>query len=157
MFVAGRRLDGLIVDAGIGHADAELDEGGNRPPLEVEHRRGLPQHVGLGEVSAARIGDGRHAHAPLSFGNRGQSLQPAHPGLAEALGVGHDVGLRHRHQILGAEEFADLDLMLQGLLRQEAGLARENILFFVVQFHSHHSSFTPASCTALPHLASSLC
>ena len=155
MLAARRRLDGLVVDAGVGHRDAELDEGRDRAPLQVEHRGGLAEHAGFREVGAARIGDGRDAHAALAGRRLGEPLEPAHAGLAEAFGVGHDVRLRHRHEIGGAEEIADRDLVAQRLLRDRAVLAGENVLLFVVQFHSVHSIVAPDSRTALPHLASS--
>ena len=63
------------------------------------------------------------------------------------------VRLCHRHEVRGAEEFAHHDLMLQGLLRDRAELARQNIPFFVVKFHCRHSIVAPESRTALPHLA----
>jgi hypothetical protein len=106
------------------------------------------------EIGAARIGDGRHANPALAFARCRKSLEPFHAGLAQAFGVGHDVGLRHRHEVGGIEEFADLDLVLQRKLRHRTGLAGKNVLLFVVEFHQ--SIFTPASLTALPHLASSL-
>jgi hypothetical protein len=151
MLVARRRLNGLIVDAGIGHGDAELDESGDRPPFEIEHRRGLAQQIGIGKIGAARIGNRRGPHPPLPVGGRGQSLQPSHAGLAKAFGVGHQMRLRHRHQILGAEELSDLDLVLQGLLRNEARFAGQNIFLFVVELHLDRSILNPASRTALPH------
>jgi hypothetical protein len=61
--------------------------------------------------------------------------------------------LRHRHQILGAEEFADLDLVPQGLLRNRTGLAGLDIFFFFIELHRDQSILTPASRTALAHLS----
>ena len=71
----------------------------------------------------------------LAFGDGGKPLQPAHAGFAEAFCIGHDVGLRHRHEIRGTEEVADLDLVLQCLLRKRTDLAGQNILLFVVELH----------------------
>ena len=105
------------------------------------------------EIGAARVGDGRNTDPTLAFCGRSKAFQPLHAGFAEAFGVGHDVGLRHRHEIGGVEELPDLDLVSQRELRQRAGLACKNVPFFVVEFHQ--SIFTPASLTALPHLASS--
>ena len=68
---------------------------------------------------------------------RRKRFQPAHTRLAEALGVGHDVGLRHRHEIRRAEKLADLDLMLQRLLANRALLAGEDLLLLVAQPHGH--------------------
>ena len=45
------------------------------------------------------------------------------PATPERLGVGHDVGLTHRHEIGGAEILSDLDLMLDRPLRGPAELA----------------------------------
>ncbi len=152
VLVARRRLDGLVVDAGVGHRDAQPLERGNRAPFEIEHRPRLAQPIGVREIGAARIGDRGNADAPLSFGRRGQSLEPDDAGFTETLGIGHDVGLRHRHEIRSAEEFSHLDLMLQGGLRNRTGLAGQDVLLFVAEFHGHQSILTPASCTALPHL-----
>src|ERR1044072_3385551 len=63
-------------------------------------------------------------------------LEPAPPCLAEAFGVGHDVGLRHRHEIRRAEELADLDLMPQGLLADGALLAGKDLLLLVGEPHN---------------------
>src|SRR5207244_9876984 len=153
VLVAGRRLDGLVVDAGVGHGDAEFLEGGDGTPLQIEHPCGMAEQMRLGKVSAARIGDGGDAHAALAFGGGGEAFKPLHAGLAQAFGVGHDVGLRDRYEVRSTEEFADLDLVPQGLSRHRAGFPRQDVLFFVVELHQ--SIFTPASCTALPHLASS--
>ena len=62
-------------------------------------------------------------------------LQPAHTGLAETFRIGHDVGLRNRDEIPGAEKVAYLDLVLQCLLRKRTELAGQNILLFVVELH----------------------
>src|SRR6266436_4552352 len=104
-----------------------------------------------------RVGDGWNPDAPLPTRGRSETLQPPHAGFAKAFGIGHQVGLRHRHHIFGAEEFADLDLMLQGLLRNRAGLAGEDVALFIVEFHRGQSILMPPSCTALAHFASSLC
>ena len=96
-----------------------------------------------------------NAHAALAFGRAASAFQPAHAGLAEALGVGHDVRLRHRHEIRRAEELADLDLMLRA---PAAGPGRacpaRMSLLFVIQPHCHQSIVAPESRTALPHFAS---
>jgi hypothetical protein len=49
------------------------------------------------EVGAARIGDGRNAHPPLLRRQAGHAFEPLDPGHPERLGIGHDVGLGHRH------------------------------------------------------------
>ena len=104
------RLDGLVVDAGVGHQDAEARERGDGAALELQHPARVLQHRGLREVGAARIGDRGHAHrgAFVARAPRPSST----PGSPEALGVGHDVRLRHRHEVRGAEEIADPDLVL---------------------------------------------
>ena len=68
---------------------------------------------------------------------RRQGFQPADTRLTEAFGIGHDVGLRHRHEISGGEKLADLDLMLQRLLADRALLAGEDILLLVGEPHAH--------------------
>jgi hypothetical protein len=64
-----------------------------------------------------------------------QRLEPGDARLAQALGVGHDVRLRHRHEIGGAEELAHLDLVLERALRRRAVLARQHRSFEIVQLH----------------------
>jgi hypothetical protein len=65
MLAAHRRHDGLIVDAGVGHQNAERFEGHDRASFEVEHPCRLPEPVGRRKIGAARIGNGRNAHAAL--------------------------------------------------------------------------------------------
>ena len=81
------------------------------------------------EIGAARIRDGRDAHPPLLGRQARHALEPLDAGDAERLGVGHDVGLRHRHEILGAEIVSDLDLMLDRPLRRRAECAGAHRLF----------------------------
>src|SRR5947208_13885733 len=47
--------DGLIVDARVGHGDAELDKGRNSAALELQHRRRLTEEYGFGEISPTWI------------------------------------------------------------------------------------------------------
>ena len=136
VFIRDRSLHGLIVDARVGHRHAELDEGFNGAPFEIEHGLRLTERGRLRKVSAARIGDGRNTHLLLALGSRCQALQPKHTGLAETFRVGHDVRLGHRNEIRGAEELADRFLVRKRLLRQDPGLAGQDILFFVVELHA---------------------
>jgi len=139
MLVGHRRLDGLIIDAGIGHRHAESDESRNRAALQIEHRPGVTEKIRFCEIGAARIGNGWNAHLPLPLGDRRQPFQPAHAGFAEAFGIGHDVGLRHRHEIGRAKELAHLFLVLQRDLRKRAEFSAQNILLFVVELHQNWS------------------
>src|SRR5207302_837149 len=88
---------------------------------------------------------------------RDKALEPAHAGLAEAFGVCHDVRLRDWHEIRRSEEFADLDLVLQGLLQDRTTLARKNMLLFVVELHRSQSGVAPdvrpPNCQEYPPLA----
>ena len=74
-----------------------------------------------------------------SAGSLAHALQPFDAGHAEQLGVGHDVGLGHRHEILGAEIVADLDLMLDRPLPPRARTRRPASPFFVGQPHPNVS------------------
>ena len=67
-----------------------------------------PRNAALAKSVPRGSGDGWNAHKSLMFGGRSKSFQPAHTGLAKALGIGHDMRLRHRHEILGAEKLANL-------------------------------------------------
>jgi hypothetical protein len=57
--------DRLIVDAGVRHADAEPRKGFDGTALEFDHPFGLTEIGSLGEIGAARIGDGRNPYATL--------------------------------------------------------------------------------------------
>ena len=60
-------------------------------------------------------------------------------GSAERLGVGHDVGLRHRDEIVCAEMAADLDLMFDRPLHRGPERAGPHRLFVVGQPHREYS------------------
>ena len=92
-----------------------------------------------GEVGAARIGDRGNANPPLISRQSGPTFEPLDAGDAEQFRVGHDVGLRDRDEILGAEIVADLDLMLDRPLPQRAELAGAHRLFFGGQPHGGYS------------------
>ena len=131
VLAARGRLDRLVIDAGVGEHDAQASEGRDGPALELEAPRGLLEHARLREIRSTRVCDCRHAHHGVL-----QRFQPAHARLAEAFAVGHDVRLRHRHEIRGAEELAHLDLMLDRLLHCAPVLAREHGALEIVQIHS---------------------
>ena len=95
----------------------------------------LAEERGFREIGAARVGDRRDAHAAAAFVRRGEAFQPAHAGLAQALGVGHDVGLRHGDEVLRAEELADLDLVLEREPGHRAELSGEDASLFFAQPH----------------------
>ncbi len=76
MLAEHRRHDGLVVDAGVGHQDAERLERGDRAPLQFDHPGLLLEPVRGGEIGAARIGDGRDAHPPLLRRQARHALQP---------------------------------------------------------------------------------
>ena len=153
MLAAHGRQDGLIVDAGVGHQHAERLEGGNRARFETGHGLGLLQALVRVEVETARIGDGGNAHAALRLGQLGQLLEPHNAGFAQTLGVGHDVGLAHRHEIGRVEEIADRDLMLDGPLAGGAFLPRQHGVFFIRETHgpsaAHFFSGGSAAMAAL--------
>ena len=65
---------------------------------------------------------------PLTLGGSSKSFQPAHAGFAKAFGIGHDVRLRHRHEILGAEELADLVADVAKLAEQPGQTCRPGYL-----------------------------
>ncbi len=103
--------------------------------FERRHPIALPEPAIDREIDAARIGDRRHPHPPLSFGRRSEAFEKPHPGLAQGFGVGHDVRLRHGHEIGGVEELADRDLMRDRPAPGLAELAGQHRPFFVGQSH----------------------
>ena len=113
MVAPDRSHDCLVIDAGVGHQHAKSAQCRDRPPFERRHPLALAEPAIDGEIDAARVGDRRHPHPPLGLGCGGEPFQKAHPGFAQGFGVGHDVRLRHRHEIGGIEELADRDLVRQ--------------------------------------------
>jgi hypothetical protein len=65
------------------------------------------------------------------------------PGFAQGFGIGHDVSLRHRDEILGVEELADCDLMGDRPAPGLAELARQHRPFFVGQPHGQYRPLQP--------------
>ena len=109
----------------------------DRPLFERRHPLALPKPAIDREIDAARVGDRRHPHPPLRFRRSGEPFEKAHPGLAQELGIGHHVRLRHRHKIGRVEEFADRDLMRDRPTPNRAKIAGQHRPFLVGQ--SHHS------------------
>ncbi len=139
VLAAHRRHDRLVIDAGIGHQDAERLEGVDRALLERGHLVGLAQALVVTEIDAARIGNHRHAHAALVLRAGRHAFEKFDPGLAERLGVGHDVRLRHRHEIGRVEEAPDLQHVLDRPAARSAEFAGKHRPFFVVQVHRGQS------------------
>src|SRR5262249_23962855 len=102
--------------------------------------RGLLERCRLCEVRAARVGDRGDAHAALFARMAGELLQPGNAGLAQALGVGHDVRLGNAHEIRCAEELPDLELVLERELAHRPQLAGEHGALLVVELHDDDSS-----------------
>ena len=76
-----------------------------------------------------------NAHPPLLGRQAGHAFEPFDPGDAERLGVGHDVGLGHRHEVTGAEITPDPDLMIDRPLQGRAVTAGPHRLFLVGEPH----------------------
>ncbi len=130
-----RRDDRLIVDAGVGHHEAERLEGGGGAALEVGHRLGLAEALVGGEVDAARVGDGRDADAALGERHRGEAFEEVDARRPERFRVRHQVDLRDRHAVLGIEEAADLDDLLHGGAARRPFGAGEHRLLVVIELH----------------------
>jgi hypothetical protein len=86
----------------------------------------------VGKISAAWIRNGGDPNPPFTVGGGGEPFKPLNAGLAQTFGIGHDVGLRYLDKVLCAKEVADLDLVLQGLLRDIPALAGQNITLFII-------------------------
>ncbi len=130
-----RRHDGLVVDAGIRHQHAERFQGCNCATLQINHPRLLLEPVRGGKISAARVADGWNAKAAAIRRLARQALEPFNAGHSERFGVGHDMRLRDRNKIVGAEIIPHPDLMLDRPLRCRAELARAHRLFFLRELH----------------------
>ena len=78
---------------------------------------------------------GGHPDPPFGLGGGGEVFEKAHPGLAERFGVGHQVRLRHSHEIGSIEEFADGDLVGDRPTPRLAEFARQHRAFFSCQPH----------------------
>ena len=135
MLAADRRHDRLIIDAGVGHQHAEGAECGDRARFEVAHGLALAEPLVDLHIETARIGQGRDPDPPLAVGGAGEAFEKADTGLAERLGVGHDVRLRDRHEIGRVEELADRDLMRDGPASRFAELAGQHGPLFVAEAH----------------------
>ena len=93
--------DGIVRQVAVlGMADDRRAEG-----QRVLHRAAIQ----LGVHHAPAVVGERHASG---FRLLRQAFEKTHPGLAERLGVGHDMSLRYRHEIGCIEELAERDLML---------------------------------------------
>jgi len=95
----------------------------------------LPQRSRLREVNAARIGNRWNAHGAIVDRKPCKLLEPRDAGLAKAFAVRHDVGLGDRHEVLGTEKIADLQLVLQRLPAGGTHLSGQHASFFVTQAH----------------------
>ena len=135
-----RRGDGLVVDAGVGHEDAQRAHGVDGPLLQGGPLVLLPEPPVGAEVDAAGVGDGGHAHAPFRLAVPRQRLQVLDPRLPEGFRIRHDVGLADLHEIRGVEHAADAYLQLQRPAPRLAVLSGEHGPLFVVQSHPGESS-----------------
>jgi hypothetical protein len=135
VLAAGRRHDRLVVDAGVGHQDTERLERGDCASLERGHRLGLAEPLVDRDIEPARIGQGRNADPAVGLWRGGEAFEKAQPGRAERLRVGHDVRLRHRHEVGGVEEFAGHDLVLDRPAPRLAERTGEHRLLFVDEAH----------------------
>ena len=80
-----------------------------------------------------------------ALGSVASCSSQATPDWAEALGVGHDVGLADGDEIGRVEEFADRDLMADGPLAGGPLRARQHGLFLVGQSHPLRSALLRAA------------
>src|SRR5262245_53670019 len=152
VLIACWRLNSLIVDASVSHDDAKFHKGINRALLQAEHRRSLAKKLCLGKIGTARICYCWNSYSSLPFSCRGEVFKPRHACLAEAFRICHDVRLRYRNEILGAEEPSNCHLVLERALRNGAKPTRTNVALFFSEIHLCQSKVAPESCTALPHL-----
>jgi hypothetical protein len=139
VLAAHRRHDGLVVDAGIGHHDAERFEGVDRSPLERGHGVGLFEALVVAKVDTARIGDHRDAHASFGLGTGGHIFEELDAGLAQRFGVGHDVRLGDFDEIGGVEKLADTHHVFDRPAPRLAELAGQHGLLLFVEFHRGQS------------------
>ena len=135
VLAAHRRHDGLIVDAGIGQQHAERFERSDGATFEIEHPGLLLESMRRRKIGAARISDGRNAQPPRLRRQLRHALEPFDAARPQQFGIGHDVGLAHRHEVSGAEIFSDLDLMRDRPLRSRPERARPHRLLFFGELH----------------------
>src|SRR5262249_42983667 len=91
--------------------------------------------MGGSKIGAARVGDGRNADLSVLGREAGQTFEPFDTCSAERLGVGHHVGLAHRHKVAGAEITSDPDLVFDRQLQSRAEIAGPPRLFLRGQPH----------------------
>jgi hypothetical protein len=133
VLAAHRRQHALVVDAGVGEDHAEARQRIRGAPLERHDRLGLPDLRKAREIGAARVGDGRYADTPLRGRCARQLFEKVDARGAQSLGVGADVHLAHLDEIVGVEELADRDLLLDRPAPRRAQLAGQHPLLVIVQ------------------------
>ena len=139
VFAEYRRGDGLVVDAGVGHEDAQRAHGVDGALLENGPLVLLPEPPVGAEVDAAGVGDGRNAHPPFRLVVARQRLQVLDPRLTEGFRIRHDVGLANLDEIGSVEHAADPHLQLQRPTPRLTVLSGEHGPLFVVQVHLRSS------------------
>src|SRR3954462_8954448 len=67
MLAADRRHDGLVIDAGVRHQNAEGFERSDESRFDLNHRVALLQALVCVEVDPTWVGDGGNANVSLAF------------------------------------------------------------------------------------------
>ena len=134
-----RRGDGLVVDAGVGHEDAQRAHGVDGPLLQGGPLVLLPEPPVGAEVDAAGVGDGGNAHPPFRLVVARQRFDELDPRLAEGFRIAHDVGLADFDEIGRVEHAPDPHLQLQRPTPRLTVLSGEHGPLFVVQAHPRSS------------------
>ena len=74
-----------------------------------------------------------------------ETFEEGDAGFAHRLRIRHDMSLAYGDEVLGVEEAADLDLMLDGPAARLAELARSHCLLNVGQSHPRLLDWAPAA------------
>ena len=143
MLAFHRRQHALVVDAGVGEDHAERGHRSGGAALEVDDPLRVLDALEAREIGAARVGDGRRHDPALALGRLGQLLEEGDPRRTERLGVGAQMDLADLDEVLGVEELADRDLLLDREAPRLAELARAHPSLQVVQLHAAPSSPSP--------------
>ena len=131
MLALDRRRNGLIVDAGVGHQDAERAEGLVGAAFQFDKRLVMFNAAISIKIRTTRVGYRRHLHTPFTGGALRQILQKRHARFTQRFGVRHQMHLRHFNHVRRIKEAAHFDQLLHRPLARFAFGARQQRLLVI--------------------------
>ena len=133
-----RRHNRLIINAGVGHHDADGLAGGDKAAFKCRHFLGLAKRLIMREINAARVSD----HRDNNFAAvAGKVFDKADAGVTNRFRICHHMRLTDWHHINSVKKPANLHLMINGPFLGQAARAGQYGVFFVIQFHVKTPTF----------------